>query len=514
MRRSARVVIVLVLALIGGWRCATAEVPDPAHHTGDAGSSDSSILEAILQSDPTYLHARGAVGGGCADVWDDGPEEPVPAGLHVAAVRTVPRMQWDNPCVARRLAQRLPVILTEADLLPTATQKWLPDYLIQHWPTAMPVPALETSRRDARGHPIFEYRNRAPPGLYNQGRFVVNESATVQRHVSMATMVTPTPSAPTATLTEEMMPLPLYSQGVPVDPGAYPADLQTDVYQWRWGRVNTLHDGAGWGTRLRSQLPQYMYIGGGHAMTPLHFDRGDNLLVQVHGTKDVLLWHPKEWQALSPFPMTHPSFQGSMHVDVFDVDTRSPAGRALATTTAYRARLSPGDVLYIPLFWWHVTQAGAAPYGLSISIQRPMESVPALPDDAIQHRLSTLLAMEAMAAHVLGTAAYVPVFKHVGALVHTEHVDVDTALRIALPTDGYTDLTTRWRRMADAGGWDMDDAVRWIVAPGRFEVPQYNDSGTVPHHDNAAAASAVSSAERTAHPTVDGQEPTLTHTEL
>jgi hypothetical protein len=70
-------------------------------------------MNQLLDADPTLLHT---LGESCDD----------PVTLESDLTRRmyeVPRLPWDSPCVGVRLRRRLPVVILEADLVPTAV-KW------------------------------------------------------------------------------------------------------------------------------------------------------------------------------------------------------------------------------------------------------------------------------------------------------------------------------------------------------------------------------------------------------
>lgn len=73
-------------------------------------------MNHMLHEDPHLLHS---LGHGCDDSLHRDPD----ADLGVAAVYEVPRLSWDSPCVGIRLRKRLPVVILDADLVPTAS-KW------------------------------------------------------------------------------------------------------------------------------------------------------------------------------------------------------------------------------------------------------------------------------------------------------------------------------------------------------------------------------------------------------
>jgi ribosomal protein L16 Arg81 hydroxylase len=100
-----------------------------------------------------------------------------------------------------------------------------------------------------------------------------------------------------------------------------------------------------------------LWFGPGNNFTPLHYDPGNNFLTQVRGRKQMILCPPREITRLYPFPFSYadnPYSYAANHVsqvDVLSPDlTRFPgwahADRALL-------ELGPGDMLFIPVYWWH-----------------------------------------------------------------------------------------------------------------------------------------------------------------
>jgi len=94
-----------------------------------------------------------------------------------------------------------------------------------------------------------------------------------------------------------------------------------------------------------------LWIGPQGTFTPLHFDLTNNLLVQVVGRKHILL-----------VPATQARFlYHGRHVfsEVHDLEDparldRYPLARQ---ATPYAVTLEPGEMLYIPIGWWHQVRA-------------------------------------------------------------------------------------------------------------------------------------------------------------
>jgi hypothetical protein len=96
------------------------------------------------------------------------------------------------------------------------------------------------------------------------------------------------------------------------------------------------------------------------SVTDHHYHAGaEALLAQILGTKEVLLLPPSErvWSYMSVVT--------GRGLHAFDSDLHEfPAARAVVP---FRAVLEPGDVLYIPVYWWHfVSTRGNPTLGASV----------------------------------------------------------------------------------------------------------------------------------------------------
>lgn len=101
-----------------------------------------------------------------------------------------------------------------------------------------------------------------------------------------------------------------------------------------------------------------LWIGGQASWSPLHFDLADNLMCQVTGTRRVWLYEPARSRDLYPMyamgplddPERSPHF--SMIGDVRAADTaRYPLFAGVEPSV--RVDLEPGQMLYVPPYWWH-----------------------------------------------------------------------------------------------------------------------------------------------------------------
>ena len=108
-----------------------------------------------------------------------------------------------------------------------------------------------------------------------------------------------------------------------------------------------------------SLISTNLWFAGAGNITPMHYDLVHNLFAQVIGRKRVTLFAPEQTKLLYPFPKTSPIAHFS-RVNLDDPDLvkfpRFPYARPLECI------VEPGDILFIPIFWWHQV------YSLDVSV--------------------------------------------------------------------------------------------------------------------------------------------------
>uniref|UniRef100_A0A9L0SC02 Hypoxia inducible factor 1 subunit alpha inhibitor n=1 Tax=Equus caballus TaxID=9796 RepID=A0A9L0SC02_HORSE len=115
-------------------------------------------------------------------------------------------------------------------------------------------------------------------------------------------------------------------------------------FNWNW--INKQQGKRGWG-QLTSNL---LLIGMEGNVTPAHYDEQQNFFAQIKGYKRCILFPPDQFECLYPYPVHHPCDRQSQ-VDFDNPDyERFPN---FQNVVGYETVVGPGDVLYIPMYWWH-----------------------------------------------------------------------------------------------------------------------------------------------------------------
>jgi hypothetical protein len=136
---------------------------------------------------------------------------------------------------------------------------------------------------------------------------------------------------------------------------------------------------------LRGELAAaHFWFGSAGNVTPLHYDPLDNYFLQVCGRKRFLIFSPHCFDELYPFPASA-RFSHISHVDA----ERPDLGKhpRFAGAQSWEALLGPGDLLYLPPFWWHHVRS------LDVSISLNFWSAPSLAHCLVPAGLRLLLTV-------------------------------------------------------------------------------------------------------------------------
>ena len=108
--------------------------------------------------------------------------------------------------------------------------------------------------------------------------------------------------------------------------------------------------------------PMHLWLGRAQTITPFHYDLPSNWLIQIAGTKHVLLAPPAATAVLEPFPVRSRSASYSS-LDLEKLDDRHfcEFRRVRYQSTV----ITPGEALCMPSFWWH--RATTLQNGMSVN---------------------------------------------------------------------------------------------------------------------------------------------------
>lgn len=93
-----------------------------------------------------------------------------------------------------------------------------------------------------------------------------------------------------------------------------------------------------------------LWFGTANNVTPLHHDSTNNFFAQIYGRKRITLFDPSQTEWLYPYPV-HVAMNHISFVDIENPDLmRYPEYRK---AQPMECLLGPGELLYIPAYWWH-----------------------------------------------------------------------------------------------------------------------------------------------------------------
>ncbi|KAL1514542.1 hypothetical protein AB1Y20_003639 [Prymnesium parvum] len=135
----------------------------------------------------------------------------------------------------------------------------------------------------------------------------------------------------------------------PLKKAPFAAEVDADMATIDWAWLEQACTSGGIAPFRTCQL----WAGHGGSCTPCHYDSLSNFLAQLEGRKHVLLFPPSQSFNLYPYPVGH-------EMDNFTIaDPEAPDTArfpALAHARALETVLCPGDVLFLPRFYWHLVR--------------------------------------------------------------------------------------------------------------------------------------------------------------
>ena len=222
----------------------------------------------------------------------------------------------------RFVSRNRPVVMTGLTEDWKAIKTWTPEYFSANYPTANVIYTTWNSSAPTYD-PTDYYRNRKRVKT-SLGNFItsMNASSLSQDYISQYPIFSELPQ-----LKEDIQPLDEYMNL----PQVYPAALQRKL-----------------------KKPATFWLGPAGIITPTHFDSAHNLLVQIHGHKKLILIPPGQSKLLY-YPSLHLG-----HVNYSPVNVETPDIQRFPLfkkATPIEVQLAPGEVLFIPVRWWHYARA-------------------------------------------------------------------------------------------------------------------------------------------------------------
>lgn len=236
----------------------------------------------------------------------------------------IPRLHYQNPEAERLISDEKPVVLTDSRVISTA-MKWSLDYLERNMGDG------ECNVYSSKTHRFKYFDDKKAQSLPSFKTPMRSHQMTFKEFVSKVRARQGGDRA-------------LYLQQ-PLNDTVGPCIVRDFIgFDWDW--LNFHQAKNGWGP-LTSNL---MLIGMAGNLTPAHYDEQHNFFCQVEGHKRCILFHPDQFECLYPYPVSHPCDRQSQ-VDFEHPDyNRFPKFK---DAKGWEAIVRPGDILYIPMYWWH-----------------------------------------------------------------------------------------------------------------------------------------------------------------
>ena len=103
----------------------------------------------------------------------------------------------------------------------------------------------------------------------------------------------------------------------------------------------------------KKNLALNLWFGSTGCFSPLHRDKDENFLVQILGRKEISLFAPNQSQFL--YPNIGQKLPHVSKVNLLNIEHEKYP--LVAKAERFTVLLEPGDVLYIPRFWWHAVSS-------------------------------------------------------------------------------------------------------------------------------------------------------------
>ena len=278
----------------------------------------------------------------------------------VRASRTSPNESDWRRALHKQILNRRPFVVENSPVVEwPALNKWKhTDYITQR------LPKLERVRRGV--HPVFVYEDstrmlgkeqhvESGGSERRQGRrqpFLIHRSTTRFKYVNMSTENFLKKSSGLDGAIDGSTNFYYYSRRISESPSLFP--LVSDAHPRSF--LQFMNRG-GRDRRMTSEgQDEHFWMGGRGVTASAHYDRDHNLFAQCVGQKRFVFWEPGVWPDMSVHPFYHPRDRQSQTVYIDHGEELTPmdrkGGKIDIEPYGY-VDLKPGELLYIPPFWWH-----------------------------------------------------------------------------------------------------------------------------------------------------------------
>lgn len=279
------------------------------------------------------------------------------------------RIAANDPELASLLRCSVPLVIVGSGLLGDAPELWSFEYLERHMSDVdnfyvLRAPASSRGRfayydlkpeKNPCGHTVTRTNERVEMRFPDFRR-----EADVYRRLKRAGQPASSVYLQSAILhreeQDENPPKPVGSFGV-----RCAVQVAKDIEKFRWVWLREQMGG-------RHVQTCQLFCGLEADFSPCHYDPQDNMFAQVRGYKRALLFHPRHFASLYPWPVNHPQDRQS-RLDFDAPDTKAFPRYSELMHEGLETVLGPGDVLHLPPGWWHhIEMLPSEPAGEVVSI--------------------------------------------------------------------------------------------------------------------------------------------------
>lgn len=263
------------------------------------------------------------------------------------------RIDASDPELPSLLRCSVPVIIANSGLLGNAPDLWNFEYFERHLSDVDNFFVLRSPAQNNGRFAYYDMGEQKNPCGYPVSRTNERVEMRFPEFRKMSSQFRRDRNAgrdsPSMYLQSALLHREVTDQGPPRAVGAFGTRCGVQVakdigsFKWSWLRRNM-------GGRHVQTCQLFCGFSGG--FSPCHYDPQDNIFGQVRGYKRVLLFHPRHFANLYPWPVHHPQDRQS-RVDFDAPDAGVFQRYPFLRNQGLEALLGPGDLLRIPPSWWH-----------------------------------------------------------------------------------------------------------------------------------------------------------------